>query len=120
MNELDQDLKEHLNEGIKTDKELEDLMEEALTGSEPLNYDTLMVVVHYLDRMHHAEAMVRLMRTGVIKAVYGGEKINPDSKIKINDYALYLAENEKKVTEKHPWMKKRLDEMEEMGADVDE
>lgn len=111
MDELDERIKKALKGRSKKDKEIVGLIKEALKGSEPLDYDTLSAVLWYLDQFHHAATLIRLMRTGVVNAVYVGGKRDPGAEISIDDYLLYLAEDTEKAKKEDPRIKKRLEEI---------
>jgi hypothetical protein len=54
-----------------------------------------------------------MMKEGDMKAVYVMGEKSPDSKINLDDYILYLTEDEEVVKSKDPRIEKRLKELEE-------
>ncbi len=112
MDERDKRIKKALTKSGIEDKEIEEMMHEALTDSIPLDYDSLWAVILYINDCRTNEAMIHLMKTGDMKAVYVGKKPDPKSVMNIDDYVYYRPEDEEVVKSKDPRIKKRLEELE--------
>lgn len=110
--EKEDDIKDALNEKkMLNEKEINDTIKEVLEEAKVLDEDTLYFALKLLDQLRTNESMLRLVLKGTMKAKYAGDKNEPDTGSGIDDYHLYLAEDEETI-KKNPRYKKFFEKKE--------
>jgi len=104
--EKEDDIKDALKEKeMLNKKEIQDMIKEVLEEAKVLDEDTLYFALKLLDLLRTNESMIRLILNGTMKAKYTGDRNKPDTGSSIDDYHLYLAEDEETM-KKNPKYKK--------------
>ncbi|MDP3352668.1 MAG: hypothetical protein Q8S44_02890 [Flavobacteriaceae bacterium] len=104
--EKEDDIKDALKEEkMLNPEEIKDMIKEVLEEAKFLDEDTLYFALKLLDQLRTNESMLRLVLNGTMKAKYSGDKNKPDTGSGMDDYDLYLAEDEEKL-KKNPRYKK--------------
>lgn len=109
--EKEDDIKDALKEKeMLNNKDIQDMFKEVLEEAKFLDEDTLYCAVGLLNRLRTDESLLRLILNGTVKAKYTGDENKPDTASSIDDYGIYLAENEETL-KKNPKYKKLFKKM---------